>query len=237
MRYAVVGDVHAHMERLERVLARIEEVGVEGILQVGDIGGHQLGRRRPERHPERFAAYQESVLAVLHELGRLGVPVLWVPGNHDVRTVAGAGNVDFGAAEFGPYTVAGIGGAGPDRFGFPYEWEDNHVRQREVPDCDILLVHAPPADTPLDLVPHRDQHVGSWAIRELAEQHTGVLVCGHIHESPGVVMLNDCLCVNAGGLGEPWGSPRVGFVEDLDFAWVEDLETGWRQELQRTQMA
>jgi len=221
------------MERLERVLERIEAVGVDGILQVGDIGGHALGRRKPEKHPERLAAYQRSVDEVLHELRRLGVPVLWVPGNHDVREVAGEGNVDFGVGEIGGLRIAGIGGAGPDRFGFPYEWEDNHIRQRTIPDCDILLVHAPPRDTPLDLVPHRELHVGSQAIRELAEQHHGALVCGHIHESPGVVMLNDCLCLNAGGLGEPWGSARVGFLEDLDRGWVEDLDTGERREGRR----
>ncbi|HJN76264.1 MAG TPA: metallophosphoesterase family protein [Myxococcota bacterium] len=237
MRLAVIGDVHHHMERLRRVLAHIDALGCDGVLQVGDIGGYALGRRSPDRHPELVAEYQRSVDAVLDEIRKLGVPLFWVPGNHDVRGVAGRGNVETGLGEIGGLRIAGIGGAGPDRFGFPYEWEDNHIRQRVIPDCDVLLCHAPPANTPLDLVPHRNEHVGSWAIRELAERHRGVLVCGHIHESPGVVMLEECLCLNAGGLGEPWGSPRVGFVEDLEFAWVEDLATGWRQELQRTQRA
>lgn len=234
MRLAVIGDVHAHMARLATVLRRIEEVGVDGILQVGDIGGNALGRRRPERHPERAAAYQKSVDGVLEAMRTLGVPVLWVPGNHDLKEVEGDGNVDFGSGRIGELRVSGIGGAGPDLFGFPYEWQDNEIRQRKIPDCDILLSHCPPKNTRLDRVPHRDIHVGSHAVRDLAEKHHGVLVCGHIHESPGVIQINDCLCLNAGGLGEPFGSARVGFVEDLDHVWVEELETGWKHELRRS---
>ena len=37
------------------------------------------------------------------------------------------------------------------------------------------------------------------------------------------VISNDCLMVNPGGLGEPYGAARVAFVEDLERAWVEEL--------------
>ncbi len=56
-----------------------------------------------------------------------------------------------------------------------------------------------------------------------------MLVCGHIHESPSAVALGRCLCVNAGGLGAPFGKPQVAFVRrtaESDEAWHEDLVTG-----------
>lgn len=225
-RLAVIGDIHAHLPRLVDVLERVQEVGVEGILQVGDLGSNILGRGRGDR--ERVRRYLASVDLVLERL-RAVAPTLWVPGNHDLRALERPGNVDGRVEELAGLRVWGIGGAGPDRYGFPYEWAEGEVRNRELPDCDVLLTHAPPRATPLDWVPHRPAHVGSAAIRELAERHRGLLVCGHIHESAGVLKINDCVCLNAGGLGEPYGAARVGFVEwgegEVTRAWVEDLAT------------
>jgi predicted phosphodiesterase len=57
-----------------------------------------------------------------------------------------------------------------------------------------------------------------------------VLVCGHIHESPSAVQLARCLCLNAGGLGEPWGRAQAGFVvwraDGRHVAEHEDLAGG-----------
>lgn len=219
MRLAIIGDVHVRLDRLEVVLARIREVGVDGILQVGDLTREVTPSRRGLEH---FQAARRSAGVVLARIQELGVPVLWVPGNHDPRDLAGAGNVDRRLANLGSYRVFGVGGAGPARFGFPYEWGEEDIRALELPPCDILISHTPPRDTTLDRTV-RGEHVGSQAIRELALRHRGVLVCGHIHEAPGVEWLGDCLCVNAGGLGEPFGAPRVAFLEGLDRAWVETL--------------
>ena len=88
------------------------------------------------------------------------------------------------------------------------------------------LLLKPPANTPLDFARGAGRHVGSMAIRERAEGHSGVLVCGHIHESFGVAQLGDCLMLNAGGLGRPYGRSQIGFVLGLDEVRHEDLETG-----------
>lgn len=219
MRLAVIGDVHVHMERLALVLARIREVGVDGVLQVGDLTREVTPWRKDAA---AYDAARASAERVLDAIRSLGVPVLWVPGNHDPRDLDGEGNVDGRVEVLGPWSVHGIGGSGPARFGFPYEWDEGDIRSRTVPPCDILLCHTPPARTRLDRT-RRGQHVGSEAVRELALAHTGLLVSGHIHEAPGVEWLGDCLCVNAGGLGEPYGAPRVAFVEDLHTARVETL--------------
>lgn len=228
IRLAVIGDVHHHLRRLAMVLERARALNVDGILQVGDIGSPKLGRRPGD--PRRLAHYQVSVDQVL-DLCNAVAPTLWVPGNHDLRHVAGAGNVDGTVGTLAGLRVAGIGGAGPTRFGFPYEWDEDDVRAMVVPDCEVLLVHAPPRDTPLDWVPRSRVHVGSAAIRERALAHVGAMVCGHIHESAGVAVLGECVALNAGGLGEPWGGARIGVLEwddGVSAAWVEDLDAGIR---------
>lgn len=219
VRLAVIGDIHDHQARLSTVLARIAREPPDGVLLVGDIGA---GGRRLRVLGRADIAYQNSLDRVFARVRSLGLPVLWVPGNHDLPDLEGEGNVDRGRGEIAGLKVSGIGGAGPDRFGFAYEWSEDDIRAREVPACDILLSHSPPHGTPLDRIPS-GRHVGSLAVRERALRHDGVLVCGHIHESPGAVRLERCLCLNVGGLGAPFGRAQVGFVERSD-----DIEGGWR---------
>ena len=225
---AIIGDIHAHHRFLAKVLERIARERVDGILLVGDIGA---GGRKLTLLGKLDRAYFESVEQVLAAVRASGLPVLWVPGNHDHPRLEGDGNVDFGSAEIAGLRVAGVGGAGPARFGFAYEWGEDAIRERGVPACDVLLCHAPPRDTPLDRVPS-GAHVGSRALRELALRHDGAYVCGHIHESPGAVLLGRALCLNVGGLGAPYGRPQLGFLErseSIPGSWRavhEDLSTG-----------
>jgi Icc-related predicted phosphoesterase len=228
---AVVGDVHAHWRRLDAVLERISRADADGILLVGDLGAHELAYVRTSG-PERDTRYLGTIEELFRRVGELGLPFAWVPGNHDVAELAGPGNADGRAVDVAGLRVAGIGGAGPGRFGFPYEWEEDHVRALALPPCDVILSHTPPARTPLDRVHGRGLHVGSEAVRERALAHDGALVCGHIHESPGAVQLGRCLCLNPGGLGAPFGRAQVGFLRRspaLAGQWEavhEDLGTG-----------
>lgn len=228
---AVIGDVHAHERHLAIVLDRVAREAVDGILLVGDIGA---GGRRLTVLGRADSAYRKSVERVFESVRALGRPMLWVPGNHDLRNLEGEGNVDGSWAEIRGVRIAGVGGAGPDRFGFAYEWGEDDVRRRDVPACDVLLCHAPPHGTVLDRIPS-GRHVGSRALRELALRHAGVYVCGHIHESPGAEVLGRSLCLNVGGLGAPYGLPQVGFVRrstTFPGGWRvehEDLSTGERR--------
>lgn len=237
---AVIGDIHANLDHLDRVLTRIDEVNPDGILMVGDLGSNTLHlrwRRHAAEWHRRRQTYLMSVSSVLERLRNTRRTYYWVPGNHDLPDVPGSGNIDRKSATIGELRITGIGGAGPDRFGFPYEWDEDDIRRLTLPDCDVILSHAPPINTELDRVPHANKNVGSEAIRERAEAHTGFLVCGHIHESAAAVQLNNCLCVNAGGLGLPYAKAQVVFLtrdESGDSAVHEDLEDGtirrWRRE-------
>lgn len=214
IRLGVIGDVHAHA-RLVPVLGRLRAAAaagaLDGVLLVGDLGSPDVrpGRREDAETRRRYVASVERVLA---SVASLGVPYAFVPGNHDTRDVPGERNADGRVLGVAGLRVHGIGGAGPDRFGFAYEWDEDEIRARPEPECDVLLVHCPPIDTALDVVHGSGVHVGSAAIRERAARHRGVLVCGHIHEAPGGAQVEACLCLNAGGLGEPYGRAQVGFV-------------------------
>jgi Icc-related predicted phosphoesterase len=198
---------------------------------VGDLGSHDLAHVLA-RTPARDARYLASIDELMRRVESCGVPYAFVPGNHDLPQLDHPRNADGRLLDVAGLRVHGIGGAGPGRFGFAYEWDEDEIRARPAPECDVLLVHAPPARTPLDRLASRDEHVGSEAIRERALRHDGVLVCGHIHESPGAVQLGRCLCLNAGGLGAPYARAQIGFVRrsralpELWEAAHEDLAQG-----------
>jgi Icc-related predicted phosphoesterase len=225
---AVIGDVHAHWRHLDFVLTRIAEACVDGILLVGDLGSHDLAHAW-RRTPERDARYLVSVEEVLRRVRALDVPCAYVPGNHDMPDLSFEGNVDGKVTAIADARVFGIGGAGPGRFGFCYEWDEAQIAARRVPECDVILSHTPPARTSLDTI-HDGRHVGSESIRAIAARHDGVLVCGHIHEASSAEQIGRCLCLNVGGLGAPFGRAQVGFVRrSAEGEWScahEDLVTG-----------
>lgn len=244
----IIGDVHAQYEVLDRVLARIRAVGVDAIVLVGDIGGNHLWR--PDgMTPERIDRYLVSLREVLANVRALGVPVRWIPGNHDLTEFPDeavlAGNVDGRVDDLIGLRIAGLGGSG-EPFGFPNEWVEADAERRlaAIPDdIDVLVVHTPPRDTVLSQLHGNIDIAGSSEVYAKALRLRGFLVCGHIHESAGTLQLGACLCVNAGGLGDPHGKAQVAFIRrttganPVDIGWVDDLEADRecsRLEIRRT---
>jgi len=217
MKIAIIGDVHARQERLVRVLERIGPDPPDLALLVGDVG-----RDPPWPEPLRQTKREDHDESVRQVLARvrdgLRCPVVFVPGNHDLRdaaTDADGINCDGRIVEVAGLRVAGFGGAGPGRFGFPNEWDEPEADEmlRDLLDgtarLDILISHTPPARTGLDRTAH-GEHVGSEAVRRwIATARPGLFVCGHIHEAWGVERVGEVPCLNAGALGEPFGQEIV----------------------------
>lgn len=225
--FGCVGDVHESFGHLESALRWLVGRDVDALLLTGDFTrGLPPGRRGRGGDP---------LSPVRRGVGRAratGLPVFFVPGNHDRPDAPIEGNVDRRRTVVRGIRLYGIGGSGPARFGFPYEWADEEIARLDVPDRDLLLTHAPPADTALDRT-RSGRHVGSRAVRRLAAGTRGALVCGHIHESAGTERLGDCLCYNAGSLGGVRGrlqagtlriDPARGRAEVRHWVWTD---RGW----------
>jgi Icc-related predicted phosphoesterase len=225
VRLAVLGDVHGELDRLATVLGWLAREPIDLALLVGDIGVDPtrvapLRRLLRERH-------DASVRAVLERVeSRLDCPVVFVPGNHDLPDPPGdvpAVNADRETVEVLGLRIAGLGGAGPARFGFPYEWSDeaaDRALEELLPATaeppDVLLCHTPPAGSRLDRTA-RGEHVGSRSVRAwLARRSPRLFVCGHIHEAAGIERVEGVPCLNAGALGEPYAAAVGWTVEWSD---------------------
>ncbi|MDI6771609.1 MAG: metallophosphoesterase family protein [bacterium] len=144
-----------------------------------------------------------EALALLHTLP---VPVLAVPGNMD-----GAGAVDQitrhgGLAGEMPAVIAGFSFGGPD------------VQAA----CDVLVTHEPPLGT-LDLTFLRTRAGSRKVLERLMRYRPRVLVCGHIHEAPGIARLEETLVVNCSmGSGK-----NAGALIELSEEGTDARLLGW----------
>lgn len=225
VRLAIVGDVHGNLERLTEVASALAGEQPEVALLTGDVALDPpfFG---PARY-ERRAGHDESVREVTRLVGEaLSCPVVFVPGNHDLPdppSDAPATNADGRVVEIAGLSVAGFGGSGPARFGFPYEWGEGDAGSRmealfeTAPrPVDIFLCHTPPIESSLDRC-HDGRHVGSQAVRDwLDRAGPRLFVCGHIHEALGLETIEGVACLNAGALGSPFGRSIGWLVEWRD---------------------
>ncbi len=194
------------------------------VLLAGDLGQDPPWDRALRR--SRRAAHDDSVREIVGDVARIcGCPVAFVPGNHDLRDVVedlDGTNVDGCAVELAGLRVVGLGGAGPSKFGFAYEWSEEQAAlalDRTFAGAsgrvDVFLSHTPPLGT-LDRT-QRGVSVGSAAVRRfVVESRPRLFVCGHIHEAWGVDRLEGVPCINAGAYGEPYPQEIVWAVDWLD---------------------
>ncbi len=112
-------------------------------------------------------------------LRTLPVPVLAAPGNMDGPDERDTIARDGGLGGGGPVVIQGVSFGGPD------------VRAA----CDVLVTHEPPQGT-LDLTMVRTRAGSPRVLELLTRYRPRLLVCGHVHESPGVARVGDTLVVN-----------------------------------------
>ena len=212
-RIGCVGDLHGALGSLLTVLEHLRAADVEGILFTGDFARGPLNADPALGNTATPAELLEVVTSA-------NANVLLVPGNHDDSALGGSISVDGRETSWLGWRVAGVGGSPFTGGRFPYEWRDDRVDLAALRAPDILLAHSPPSDSGLDVI-KSGKAVGSKAIREIAERMTGLLVCGHIHEAVGVTQLGQCLCYNAGSLGEPFWALQCGVAsfDDETGAW------------------
>jgi Icc-related predicted phosphoesterase len=149
--------------------------------------------------PERIRAVREAVARLRPDVlvlagdlthsgrGREALELLELP---DLLVIAIPGNMD-------PFDVDQAIATSPARSLRGGVVEHGGVRfggLGEEP-CDVLVVHEPPQGI-LDRA-WNGAHIGYRAVREYVERHRPrVVVCGHVHESPGIERVGSTTVVN-----------------------------------------
>ncbi len=216
MKFLVIGDIHGESNSLSRVLLAAVPYNPDAMILVGDIGSPILGSR-VEHTSLRENLYEKSLQSIFSILELFDLPTFFVPGNRDLvhikYTNANINNVDImgeGAPGFMAHmNIIGIGGAGLTTGQWPYEWDDpgayagilQRINCISGLEHTIMVMHDPPFHTRLDRN-RTSVHSGNEALRRLIEEkQPSLVVCGHIHESPGVDIVGvRTLAINAGGI-------------------------------------
>jgi Icc-related predicted phosphoesterase len=187
MRIYAVADIHAKKHRLELIRKNIAQHSPEVLIAAGDIANYF------------------NPLPVFQALNDLPVPVLAVLGNTDPRSATRIleDGVNLYNLHLNPMTVndirfVGIGGTIP----IPFRsrlclMEARAVKKLKacLTEETVLVAHPPPYGI-LDLVLGRFS-AGSNAVFSILQDHPPRLfICGHIHETPGVVSYNGTQVVN-----------------------------------------
>ncbi len=191
-------DLHGSRRALEAIPAAVREHRADLFLAVGDI-----------THFGQPAGYAQDLVA------RVSVPTLAVPGNCDpppvVEALEGLGvNLHMRRTRVGGHEIIGLGGANPTPFATPFEIEEDEIWRgldAVMEPLAILASHPPPFGH-LDVV-RSGEHVGSRSVARIVEKYRPrAVLCGHIHESPGIVV-GEITMINPG----PAKDGRLGLVD------------------------
>ena len=206
MRVYAVADIHAKPGLIDRVRSAVAEYAPDVVVVAGDINNYA--------NPH----------AAFGPLDNLRVPVLAVRGNTDLSwherlfsRYASITSLHLNRIQIRGVPFTGISGTVPVPFRSRIRFfEKALLRAAEKQICSqtVLVVHPPPYGT-LDRVLGR-LSAGSRGVAALVSScRPKVVLCGHIHEDAGALLLGDTLVVNC-SIG------RSGSGAVLDFGGVDE---------------
>ena len=193
MKILAFTDTHCDTQSLQEV--KIKAQNADLIICLGDITWFEEG--------------MEEMLKLINDLPR---PVILLHGNHErledlKQSAKKHNNITVTHKEvhaIGEYDFLTFGGDGFSRRDPEFENIKQYFKKKiRDPKKTILLLHAPPHNTKLD-IPFEDYHSGSLSYRKFIEETQPALVLsGHIHEGEGLFdFINESLCKNPGIFGE-----------------------------------
>ena len=187
MRIYAVADIHGKPERMERIRRNIAAFRPHVLVVAGDITSFVSPAR------------------ILSRINALSVPVLAIRGNTDFKRVdhlteqfPNISSIHISRIVIHSIPFVGIGGTIPIPFHSKIHFNEASVLNRVEPWIDrktVLVVHPPPRGI-LDIAFERF-HVGSSGLRRFIEKHQPCMViCGHVHECPGIATIAETTVVN-----------------------------------------
>lgn len=210
MRIYAVADIHGKPERIAAIRANLDQFRADVLVVAGDISNYGNG------------------LATLAALDGLGVKAMVVRGNTDWPGLEARFNgfaqlvsLHLRAVSCNGCHFTGAGGTVPlpfcSRIGFRENRRLAVLASLTRPES-VVVVHPPPRGT-LDRVLGR-WSAGSPGLAALVRRvQPALVICGHIHDQPGMARIGATVVVNAtmGGGGQ-------GALIDVDKNKVLDIQ-------------
>ena len=182
-----VADIHGRQDRLDLIKNHVTLLKPDVLVIAGDITGHH------------------GLLSLMGQLNDLLIPVLAVRGNMDSQEVEklleqypNISSLHKKKVTINGVSFVGLGGTIPVPFCSKICLREKRLIEETdylIERDSVLVSHPPPYGT-LD-EGFGNLHAGSRGLRRLIlEKQPRMLICGHIHERPGVAFLAKTMVVN-----------------------------------------
>lgn len=165
-------DLHGNMRLLREIVARVNKNKYDVVVMAGDL-----------------TVFEQNYKELMEELSKAACPILILHGNHETvdstkQVAARYEHIHFIHKK--TISVKGLRFAGYGGGGFAMVDEEFEQFASKLTDIDVLVTHAPPYNTTLDIMPHG--HVGSKSIRDyITVGKPRLAISGHLHENAGHV--------------------------------------------------
>ena len=187
MRVYAVADIHGKPVKIEQIRKVIEEFKPDTLVVAGDITSYV------------------NADGVIGQLSSMPVPVLAVRGNTDLPKVdrllehyTNTSSLHLRNQTVGGVQFTGVGGTIPVPFNSRISWREQGIFDRLatwVDEDTVLVVHCPPRGV-LDEVLGKF-HAGCRRLYQLISvRQPRAVLCGHIHERPGIAYIGRTPVVN-----------------------------------------
>jgi len=182
-------DTHGNLSRIDKIIQEITLEKPDIVICAGDISD-----------------FGENLKESIEKFTNIGIPFLMIPGNHETseeikelsRKYKFMINLHKASYEINDYIFFGYGEGGFSQENLEFEriipkFKNTLKKGSKV----ILVTHAPPHGTKLDLL---HNHVGCKSIRKFIEEIKPLLhISGHIHENSNKTdILDKTVLINPG---------------------------------------
>jgi Icc-related predicted phosphoesterase len=187
-------DSHGSVEAMKKIIEKAKKKDVELLICAGDV-----------------SVFEQDIERIIKKLDSIGKPILILPGNHESEQnlkelSARTKNIVYihkGMLKIKGYTFIGFSGNGFSQTDTEFEgWSKKIEKVLKKSDKVVLITHAPPHKTKLDIV--AGSHCGNKSIRKFIEKVDILLaISGHIHDCEGAEdMIKGTKVVNPGPFGK-----------------------------------
>jgi len=202
MKILAVADIHGSQYRLNAVLDNIKKYSPDLVIICGDIT--QFG---PGEVATNF-------------LNQIPVETFAIPGNIDTSEVgpaiseSNAENIDLKRIVKNGISFVGMGGETVSLTNVIIDKGKKRSFGEVIDEKTVLVTHVPPYK--LQDKVYIGHHIGSKELKKLVENYRPRLVlCGHVHENPGMTMFHDSVIVNC-SMGKRTEGALITINDDID---------------------